>query len=145
MIDIEKKNQISESAGFYFENGFHCAEAVVASVLEGLGHSASNAVAHATAFGGGMGRTFEETCGALSGSLIVIGHFFGRQQQGVSWDAAAMLGATIRQRFLDGYATTHCGTLKNRFGEKDQEKQCALIVRVLAADLFDLLQENKDL
>ena len=28
------KKSISEKAGYYFENGYHCAEAIVAAVLE---------------------------------------------------------------------------------------------------------------
>ena len=75
---MKSKKRISLNAGNYFENGYHCAEAVVAAVLEGMGIDASEPVTHATAFGGGIGRTFQEVCGALSGCLIVIGHIHGR-------------------------------------------------------------------
>ncbi len=104
----------------------------------------SLAIAHAAAFGGGFGRTFEEACGALSGSLIVIGEMHARKGQGESWDDAARLGAQIREIFIHRYDTTRCRTLRDRFGEEHQEKECGIIVGRLAADLVDLLQEKSD-
>ncbi len=139
---MRSKKVISRNAGKYFENGYHCAEAIVASVLEGMGKDASEAVAHATPFGAGMGRTFQEACGALSGCLIVIGHIHGRRQPGESWDMPAKLAAYIRQIFLDRYEITSCIELRNRFGEEMQQKECCNIVKILAADLVDLLQEK---
>ncbi|MBU1342030.1 MAG: C-GCAxxG-C-C family protein [Proteobacteria bacterium] len=135
---IEQKT-ISEKAGDYFENGFHCAEAVAVAVLEGLGQPAEEAAAHATAFGGGFGRTFEEACGAISGSLIVIGQLYGRRRPKQEWDVPAALAATIRQLFLDHFKTSHCATLRERFGQEMQMKECKNIVRVVAADLVELL------
>ncbi|OGR27349.1 MAG: hypothetical protein A2277_03205 [Desulfobacterales bacterium RIFOXYA12_FULL_46_15] len=136
------KKSISEKAGYYFENGYHCAEAIVAAVLEGMDKDAPKAVAHATAFGGGMGRTFQEACGALSGCLIAIGHFHGRNIPGQSWDVPAQLAANIRQTFLDRFETTSCIKLRERFGEEMQHKECCHIVKTLAADLVDLLQKD---
>ncbi|NOX33193.1 MAG: C_GCAxxG_C_C family protein [Deltaproteobacteria bacterium] len=133
---------IEEKAGYYFENGFHCAEAVAAAVLEELGEDSSSAVAHATAFGGGFGRTFDEACGAISGSLIVIGHFYGRCEPGKGWDVPATLAATIRQTFLDHFGTSHCATLRERFGEEMQPEKCCSIVKQVAADLVELLAKT---
>lgn len=141
-IATEKKN-ISEKAGYYFENGFHCAESVTAAVLEGMGGDSSQALAHATAFGGGVGRTFGEACGALSGSLIAIGHIFGRNKPGENWDLPAELAASIRQTFLDQFETSHCATLRERFGEDMQEQECCNIVKKVAADLAELLSHTK--
>ena len=142
---INRKDSVNQTSGYYFENGYHCAEAVVAAVLEGMGTDASEAVAHATPFGGGMGRTLQETCGALSGSLIVIGHFYGRHMPGRSWDRPAQLAANIRQTFLDRFETTSCIRLRDRFGDEMQPKECCRIVKTLAADLVDLLQREPDI
>ncbi|OGR21328.1 MAG: hypothetical protein A3J85_06405 [Desulfobacula sp. RIFOXYA12_FULL_46_16] len=136
------KESISQTSKHYFENGYHCAEAIVASVLEGMGIDASDAVAHATPFGGGMGRTLQETCGALTGCLIVIGHFHGRHVPGTSWDKPAQLAANIRQTFLDRFETTSCIRLRDRFGDEMQPKECCHIVKILAAGLVDLLQRE---
>ncbi len=140
MANVIEKNRTSKNALHYFQNGYHYAEAVVAAALEALDKDPSQAIAHAVAFGGGFGRTFNEACGALSGSLIVIGELHARKGQGESWDDAAGLGAHIRQTFIHRYGTTHCRTLRDRFGEENQEKECGIIVGNLAADLADLLQ-----
>lgn len=129
----------SDRAGTYFGNGYHCAEAVVAAVLEGMGQDASMAIAHATAFGGGFGKTYEETCGALSGAMIVIGHLHGRRALGDNWDHPAELGADIRQMFVDRLDTTHCRILREGFGDEAQMDECRNIVRHVTCDLVALL------
>ncbi len=136
---IKDETSIKDKAGYYFENGFHCAEAVVVAVLEGLGKDASHACAHATSFGGGYGRTFEEACGALSGGLIVIGHLYGRNEPGLEWDIPAKLSANLRQTFIDRFENTHCATLRKRFGQEMQQKECCNIVKQVASDLVELL------
>lgn len=139
MTNLADRSKVEDRAISYFENGYHCAEAVAASVLEQMGEDPTQALAHATAFGGGFGKSFEEACGALSGALIVIGHTCPRNGQGESWDRAAELGAEIRQRFITHFGTTHCGTLREEFGE-DQSQKCGELTGRLAADLADLLQ-----
>ncbi len=73
ITETEKQTAINR-AGHYFGNGFHCAEAIVTAVIEAIGEDPSEDRAHATAFGGGFGRTYQEACGALSAAFIVIGH-----------------------------------------------------------------------
>lgn len=142
MIKTVDKHQIEKKTVFYMENGYHCAEAVAAAVLEGMGQDAAAAVAHATAFGGGVGRSFDDACGALSGALIVIGQLYPRQGRGEPWDKAADLGAGIRHRFIHEFGTTHCGSLRNRFGRTQPEK-CTILSGQLAAVLAELLQTHR--
>lgn len=132
-------------AAGYFGNGFHCAESVVAAVLETIGEESGVAAAHSTAFGGGFGRTFAEACGALAGGLIVIGHIHGRSLPEGDWDTPALLGDELRQRFISNFATTHCATLRQRFGEEHQMKECRNIVNRVAISLMDLLKETEDI
>ncbi len=122
-----------------FGNGFHCAEAVTFAALESLGEDAGPAAAHATAFGGGFGKSFEEACGALSGSLIVIGHFCGRKTPGPDWDLPASLGDELRRQFIHTWKTTHCKTLRERFGEEEQMAQCREVVGAATRDLIELM------
>lgn len=140
----QNKEKIIGQAEHLFTSGFHCAEAIVYSVLEGMGEDPSVAAAHATAFGGGIGITFEEICGAVSGGLIVIGHFFGRKAPGEPWDLAALLAADLRTEFLRRFDTTRCGVLKDRFGKENQPKECTRIVGLVAADVMDLLSKAKE-
>ena len=137
---MNQKNEIiGKKAGHYFDNGFHCAEAVAAAVLESFNENPSQAIAHATAFGGGIGRSFDEVCGAISGALIAIGHLHGRQTRGEEWDIPAAFAQKIRQKFIDQFKTTHCGTLRERFGEERQSRECSKLVEWVAQHLVEVL------
>jgi C_GCAxxG_C_C family probable redox protein len=141
-ITETERNAASDRATDYFDNGFHCAEAVAAAVLEAVGEDPSEAAAHATAFGGGFGRTFGEACGALSGALIAIGHLHGRRKPGGSWDLPAKLGAEIRQRFIDDFGTAHCAKLRTRFGKERQMAECRNVVKKVTVALLELVTED---
>lgn len=141
MVTKNDRQAAGDKAGEYFINGFHCAEAVAAAVLESVGEDPGEASAHATAFGGGCGRTFNELCGALSGGLIAIGHLYGRRTPGGNWDLPARFGAKIRQQFLEDFETTHCATLRKRFGDKRQADECRKLVRCVTTALLELLDQ----
>jgi C_GCAxxG_C_C family probable redox protein len=128
-----------EVAAGYFSEQFHCAEAVAKSVLNAKGECAKSAVACATAFGGGYGRSFDEACGALSGGLIAIGQLHGRRAPGESWDYPASLGAMLREAFVEEFGTTHCRALRERFGDA-QEAECRNLVRFTADTLEEMLE-----
>jgi C_GCAxxG_C_C family probable redox protein len=133
-----------EQAIGFFGNGFHCAEAVTTAALKAMGEDPLEAAAHATAFGGGFGRTHQEACGALCGALIAIGHLYGRRNLGDAWDLPARLGAAIRQRFLDDFGTTHCASLRNRFGEERQMAECRKLTGRVTTALLALLSEKNE-
>lgn len=144
---MKGKNQIStaaDSAAELFGSGFHCAEAVAWAVLESLKEDPAQAAAHATAFGGGFGRSFEEACGALSGGLIAIGHLYGRCAPEGEWDVPARLGEELRHRFVEDFGTTHCATLRERFGPERQMIECRKLVHGVVLRLLDLLEVNSD-
>lgn len=136
--NICSKRCVGRKAGEYFRSGYHCAEAVVSAVLESKGVDPKQAVAHATPFGGGVGRTFCETCGALSGGLIAIGHLHGRSAQGECWDTPAAMGKALRESFVEVYGETGCGVLRERFGEK-QGALCSRLVEVVAEATVNVL------
>ena len=113
-IEVEKAAQL---AGEYFGNGYHCAEAVLRAILDVTGEDGQAVVRCSTAFGGGFGQTFAEACGAVSGSLIAIGHMYGRKQQGDSWTEAGRMGRMVVEHFVKFHGTCNCGILRERFGE----------------------------
>jgi C_GCAxxG_C_C family probable redox protein len=55
-----------------FNNGYNCAQAIVAAFPEHTGSGREEALRQASGFGGGMGR-LQSFCGALTGSFMVIG------------------------------------------------------------------------
>lgn len=135
---------IGKEAGNYFDAGFHCAEAIVAAVLEATNGEVNKAICHASGFGGGFGRSFAETCGVISGSLIVIGHHHGRQHPEESWDRSAELGAKTREIFFNQHNTTNCGVLRNRFGPEEQMSRCKQLVIDGAINLLYLLNTETE-
>lgn len=135
-----KEFSVGFRAGQYFEAGFHCAEAIVKSCLAKTPHDPEDALVHATAFGGGFGRTFQEACGALSGGLIVIGHLYGRRRPEESWDLPAEYAAVLREKVIQEYGTTCCRSLRDKFGEA-QHQECQKLVTNVAQYLDELLRE----
>lgn len=136
--------QAGERAAEYFGGGYHCAEAVVSAFLEAIGEDPAMAVAHATAFGGGFGRTFAETCGVLSGCMIAIGHVCGRRQPGADWDKPAEFGAAIMRQFVESHGTSNCGVLRERFGAEQQMAECRNLVREGTVKLLQMYQDRPD-
>lgn len=139
MDRYEQKRTAEKLAAEYFGNGYHCAEAIAAAVLETMNEDSRQAVAHASAFGGGFGESFKEACGIISGSLIVIGHLHGRSKRGESWQEAARIGAEVTRRFVALHGTSNCGELRGRFGEEFQMDRCRDMVIQGVGSLVDAL------
>ncbi|UCB42278.1 MAG: C_GCAxxG_C_C family protein [Dehalococcoidales bacterium] len=66
-----------EEAVACFKEGFICSQAVLSAYSEQFGLDRDTALKIADGFGGGMGR-MGETCGAVTGALMVIGLKHGR-------------------------------------------------------------------
>jgi C_GCAxxG_C_C family probable redox protein len=66
-----------DNAVAMFEQGFSCSQAILATYGEKLGLDRETALRVAGAFGAGMGR-MGETCGAVTGALMVIGLKHGK-------------------------------------------------------------------
>lgn len=143
MLNANQIQSAKETAEQHFGEGFHCAEAVAWAVLEALGEETESAAAHATAFGGGFGRTFEEACGAISGGLIAIGHLHGRRKPEGEWDLPANLGAELRARFMEEFDTSNCAVLRERFGKEEQMQECRKVVGTTVTSLLEMLDRGE--
>jgi C_GCAxxG_C_C family probable redox protein len=65
-------SKIEEKAKKTFRGGLNCAQAVVSSFSEKLGFDKEMSLQISCGFGGGMGR-MQGTCGAVTGSYMVLG------------------------------------------------------------------------
>jgi C_GCAxxG_C_C family probable redox protein len=65
-----------EFAAAKFQEGFVCSQAVLAAFADCFGLSHETALRIAAGFGGGIGRS-AETCGAVSGAVMVLGMAYG--------------------------------------------------------------------
>lgn len=140
---MKKDMCVGKVASDYFLNGFHCAESVASAVLESRNIDPAQATMHATPFGGGVGKSFCDMCGALSGGLIAIGHFHGRTQRGKNWDSPAEMGKELREHFIEQYGETNCGKLRERFGDRQMEK-CAQIVEAVSQATKEIIAPKKN-
>ncbi|CAB1078582.1 C_GCAxxG_C_C family protein [Olavius algarvensis Delta 1 endosymbiont] len=139
---MQQNSNVGEKAFEYHNSGYHCAEAVSKAIVEAYGTECSNGIPQvATAFGGGVGRTNQELCGALSGGFIAIGYLYGRSEPWADWTVASDLAAKLIQRFERKYATTNCGALLAKFGRQDNMMQCKQLSGEVAAMLADIIEE----
>ena len=65
-----------EYAAALFCGGYNCAQAITVAFCDKTGLTADQAAKLSSGFGGGMGR-MRETCGAVSGMLLVAGLLWG--------------------------------------------------------------------
>ncbi len=69
--------KIAETAEKRFIEGFSCSQAVFSAFAETEGIDLETALSISTSFGAGMAR-LGDTCGALTGGMMVLGLKFGR-------------------------------------------------------------------
>lgn len=86
-----------------FDQGFNCAQAVLAAFAPRHGLSREHALKIACPFGSGMMRG--STCGAVTGSLMVIGLAHGRCNSGDM--AARSKTYALAQAFQDRFDAQH--------------------------------------
>ncbi|MBQ8741911.1 MAG: C_GCAxxG_C_C family protein [Clostridia bacterium] len=73
---LKTPEEYREIAKNNFTDGFNCAQAVCLAFASDIGLDRESALRLSSPFGGGMGR-LREVCGAFSGSLFVLGAFYG--------------------------------------------------------------------
>lgn len=135
--------QARERARELMQGGLHCAEAVLTAVLEQTGRPGEGiAPRAATCFGGGVGRTHEDMCGALAGGLVALGLALGRCTPQKNWDRAAAAGAGLRGRFLQTAGSTRCGTILEAFGPQEGMARCVALTAEAAGLACTVLRET---
>ncbi len=70
-----------EKAAELFLRGYNCAQSVAVAFCDVTGLEPEFAARMASAFGGGMGR-MRETCGAVTGMMLVLGLLYGYDRPG---------------------------------------------------------------
>jgi C_GCAxxG_C_C family probable redox protein len=123
-------------------DGFNCAESVLLSAVRVLGLGPQGLTPRiASCFGGGVGRTHSEICGALSGALMALGLAHGRDNPTEPRERIYALAVELRQRFLDAHGSTQCRDLLAAFGPQDNWAACKRLSADTAALLHDFLKE----
>ncbi len=112
----------------YHQDGYNCAQAVASAFGDVLGMTTEQIAPMVGGFGGGVGGSHQELCGALSGGVLVLSLLHPHTQAG---DAAGKqrvyaLVKDFRQRFSAVFGRTRCGELlEARPGVTDQTPAAA--------------------
>jgi len=102
---------IADKATACFDEGFNCSQAVVSAFAPQLGLDRVMALKVAGAFGGGMGR-MGDTCGAVTGALMVIGLKYG--QTNAEDKAAKERSYELVRQFAERFKARNRGCLTCR-------------------------------
>ncbi len=93
-----------------FRSGFYCGESVLMAVAESR-HIQSDLIPRiATGFCSGMARTGGQ-CGAVSGAIMALGLFTGRQSPTESVDGNYTVVRQLMKQFAERYGSTNCRVL----------------------------------
>jgi C_GCAxxG_C_C family probable redox protein len=151
--DSAESNEIKKTLAC-FKEGFNCTQAVLSTYGPQFGLDRESAVRIARAFGSGMGMG--ETCGAVTGALMVIGlkHAGLKVRSVFSKDRTENIAREFVERFKARNGTTVCrellgcdvssfGGLKTAKKEKHFKKRCPKFVQDAAEILKEILEEEQ--
>ena len=149
-------SNMPETAEKRFVEGFSCSQAVFSAFAEAEGIELETALRIASSFGAGMAR-MGDTCGAVTGGMMVLGLKFGRT---VADDKEAKeknyhLVHKFVERFSERFETCTCRDLlgfdpgapeaSQRFAnEPELEKRCSGFVREAAEILEDIIEKENE-
>ena len=97
----------------YHKAGYNCAQSVAGAFEDLTGLTKEQLMALAGGFGGGVGGSHEELCGAVSGAVLVLSLLYPHTDGG---DKAGKMQAyakakEFRRRFQEVFDLTRCGEL----------------------------------
>lgn len=131
-------------AGNKFKDGLNCSESIVHAFNEMLDNPLnSEALKMATGFGGGLGHA-GCMCGALTGSVMVLGLFKGRAEAGQARELAYDLANDFHNRFLKEYGATCCRALNlHEFDSPEHLRRCLKLTGGTAKLLMEFILEKE--
>ncbi len=99
----QKRKSLSpaEKAASCFRNGFSCSQSVLCAYAPRFGINRTQSLKVACAFGGGMARR-GDTCGAVTGALMVVGLNHGKAKKGD--DAAREKTYDLAKKFITEFS-----------------------------------------
>ena len=106
-----------------------------------LGKLGPQSIRMATPFGGGVGGTREELCGALAGGVMVIGALYGRTNSSQSDEQAYALAKQFREAFLAAFDHTQCAPIREAYAKPDGSHGCDKVVAIAARALLGVLEQ----
>ena len=102
--------QVGKHSRELFSSGFYCAESVLMAIAESRNIQSDLIPRIATGFCSGMARTGGQ-CGAVSGAIMAINLFKGRQSPTESVDGSYALVRELMKQFAEQFGSTNCRML----------------------------------
>jgi C_GCAxxG_C_C family probable redox protein len=87
-----------------FQSGFNCSQSVLSVFAEDFGLTKDTCLRLACPFGTGIAR-MQETCGAVTGAIMVIGLKYGKGEKGTEENKAHSYN--LSQQFIVGFKEHH--------------------------------------
>jgi len=143
-MKAEKADLVEKKAlDTYVAGGLHCAEVISKTITEVFGSKpAINIPRVASGFGGGMGKTLEDTCGALTGGIIALGYLYGRDEAGGNVDKVMDLVKSFRKKFVEKNGSTLCSVILVELGKQENMMKCKKMTSEVAGMLAELINER---
>jgi len=99
-----------------------------------------------TGLGGGIGGSYEESCGALTAGVMLIGARYGRVRAGEDDAPCYTLAARYRERFVRELGAGRCSDLRGPDGYGSQGKEpCSVLVSRAATILLEIIEEGDEI
>lgn len=137
------KEEPEKKAFDLFDGGFCCSEAISRTIVDRFAeHPEGYPVRVASGFCGGLGRSHEDVCGALTGGVLAAGYLLGRTEPGGDIGEASRVISEFRRRFLETFGSTNCAVLLQRLGEQEKGIQCKRMTAQAAGMLSDILEKT---
>jgi len=142
---MDSKRERKKEALKLFHEGYNCAQVILAAYGDTFGIKREDALKIGAPFGGGVANT-GDTCGAVSGALMVIGLRYGSDKP-AGWIKRARVNRISRnfiKRFITICGSKRCDDLKCYYRTNNHENikkkaYCAGIVEKAVNILEDLL------
>jgi len=142
-----ESKEIRKKVYGHYESGFHCAEVITKTVLDMFSRKPHpEATRAASIFGGGIGGSTEELCGAFTGGVIALGYLLGRDAPGDNLRDAGALVKEFKSRFQTQFGTLKCRDLLFGFDEQENPLGCVKLTAetsVILANLLNQFGSNK--
>ena len=119
----------------YHRDGYNCAQSVVAAFLDQLDLTKEQAMAMAGGFGGGVGGTRSEMCGAVSGAILVLSLLTPHTEGADTVGKKQVYGVAkeFHQRYAEAFGgLTRCGELLKARPAVNEKTQAAARLGITA-------------
>jgi C_GCAxxG_C_C family probable redox protein len=118
-MDLEKEEKMKKAyeLGFKYERDYgSCPQCTFAAVSETLGKESKEIFKAIDGLAGGLGRTTNGTCGALTGGVAKISQRYGREDfpNLGQREKCMMLAKKLHDRFIEEYGSIICKDVQTK-------------------------------